>query len=65
VKLKNINVIVAYKMDRITRSVYDNEKLMKFVNSQGCDLDCLSDESNTMTSNGGNNFRTCEKRYIY
>jgi len=52
VKLKNINIIVSFKMDRLTRSVYDNEKLMKFVNSQGCDLDCLADESNTMTSNG-------------
>ena len=32
VKKGNINVIVALKLDRLTRSVYDIEKLMKFVN---------------------------------
>lgn len=29
IKSKNINVIVAFKLDRLTRSVYDIEKLMK------------------------------------
>ena len=29
---KNINVIVAFKLDRLTRRVYDIEKLMKIVN---------------------------------
>ncbi len=52
VKDKKINVIVAYKLDRLTRSVYDIEKLMNIVNEYECDIDCLSDESNTTTSNG-------------
>lgn len=52
VKNKKINVIVAFKLDRLTRSVYDIEKLMKTVNDLECDIDCLADESNTTTSNG-------------
>lgn len=52
VKKGNINVIVALKLDRLTRSVYDIEKLMKFVNDYECDVDCMVDESNTTTSNG-------------
>lgn len=52
VKDKKINVIVAFKLDRLTRSVYDIEKLMKFVNDYECDIDCMADESNTTTSNG-------------
>lgn len=52
VKKGNINVIVALKLDRLTRSVYDIEKLMKFVNDYECDRDCMADESNTTTSNG-------------
>lgn len=52
VKKGNINVIVALKLDRLTRSVYEIEKLMKFVNDYECDIDCMADESNTTTSNG-------------
>ena len=52
IKKGNINVIVALKLDRLTRSVYDIEKLMKFVNDYECDIDCMADESNTTTSNG-------------
>ena len=52
VKKGNINVIVALKLDRLTRSVYNIEKLMKFVNDYECDIDCMADESNTTTSNG-------------
>ena len=52
VKKGNINVLVALKLDRLTRSVYDIEKLMKFVNDYECDIDCMADESNTTTSNG-------------
>lgn len=51
VKNKIINVIVAFKLDRLTRSVFDIEKLMKTVNDYGCDIDCMADESNTTTSN--------------
>lgn len=52
VKKGKINVIVALKLDRLTRSVYDIEKLMKFVNDYEYDIDCMADESNTTTSNG-------------
>lgn len=52
VRDKKINVIVAFKLDRLTRSVFDIEKLMKTVNDYECDIDCLADESNTTTSNG-------------
>ena len=47
-----INVIVAFKLDRLTRSVYDVEKLMGQVNEYECEIDCMADESNTVTSNG-------------
>lgn len=47
-----INVIVAFKLDRLTRSVFDIEKLMKQVNDAECEIDCMADESNTVTSNG-------------
>ena len=52
VKDGKINVIVAFKLDRLTRSVYDVEKLMKRVNEAECQIDCMADESNTVTSNG-------------
>lgn len=52
VKDKKINVIVAFKLDRITGSVYDIEKLMTIVNEYECDIDCMADESNTTTLNG-------------
>ncbi len=52
VRDKKINVIVAFKLDRLTRSVFDIEKLMKTVNDYECDINCLADESNTTTSNG-------------
>ena len=38
-----INVIVAFKLDRLTRSVYYVEKLMKQVNDCECDIDCMAD----------------------
>lgn len=47
-----INVIVAFKLDRLTRSVYDVEKLMRQVNEYECEIDCMADESNIVTFNG-------------
>lgn len=52
VKNGTINVIVAFKMDRLTRSVFDVEKLMAVVDNAGCDIDCLNDSSNATTSTG-------------
>lgn len=40
IKNGTVNVIVALKLDRLTRSVYDVEKLMKLLEKYGCDLDC-------------------------
>lgn len=40
VELRNINVIVAFKLDRLTRSVYDVEDFISKVNKYGCDVDC-------------------------
>ena len=51
-KMGKINVVVALKMDRFTRSVYDVEKLMKVLEDCNCDLDCMADDSNTTTANG-------------
>lgn len=31
IKSKNINVIVAFKLDRLTRSVYDIEKIIRII----------------------------------
>lgn len=52
VELHNINVIVAFKLDRLTRSMYDVEDFINKINKHGCDVDCLADESNTVTANG-------------
>ena len=47
-----INIIVAYKLDRLTRSVYDIEKLIKELEKYHCLLDCAADDTNTTTANG-------------
>lgn len=52
IKNGTVNVIVSLKLDRLTRSVFDVEKLMKILEKYGCDLDCKDDDSNTLTSNG-------------
>lgn len=38
-KMGKINVVVALKMDRLTRSVYDVEKLMKVLEECNCDFE--------------------------
>ena len=52
IKLKKINTIVALKLDRITRSIYDWEKLMTFLDENDAYLDCANDEINTTNANG-------------
>ena len=52
IKNKRINTIVALKLDRITRSIYDWEKLMTFLDENGAYLDCANDEINTTNANG-------------
>ena len=52
IKAKKINTIVALKLDRITRSIYDWENLMTFLDENDAYLDCVNDEINTTTANG-------------
>ena len=42
-----INVIVAFKLDRLTRSVYDMEGIMNFLEENDAYLDCANDDINT------------------
>ena len=49
---KKINTIVALKLDRITRSIYDWENLMTFLDENDAYLDCVNDEINTTSANG-------------
>ncbi len=52
IKAKKINTMVALKLDRITRSIYDWEKLMTFLDENDAYLDCANDEINTTNANG-------------
>ena len=52
IRSKKINTIVALKLDRITRSIYDWENLMTFLDENDAYLDCVNDEINTTTANG-------------
>ena len=52
VKNGNINVIVAYKLDRLTRSVRDLEVLISELEKYDCSLECAMDDINTSTANG-------------
>ena len=52
IKAKKVNMIVALKLDRITRSIYDWENLMTFLDENDAYLDCVNDEINTTSANG-------------
>ena len=52
IKAKKINTIVALKLDRITRSIYDWENLITFLEDNNAYLDCANDEINTTSANG-------------
>ncbi len=52
VKNRNVNVIVAYKLDRLTRSVRDLEVLITELEKYECSLECAMDDINTSTANG-------------
>ena len=47
-----LNYIVAYKLDRITRSVRDLEELISVLEQYNCFLLCDRDDVNTSTANG-------------
>lgn len=52
IKEGKINYIIAYKLDRITRSVRDLEELISVLEQYNCFLLCYRDDVNTSTSNG-------------
>jgi len=52
VKTGKINYIVAYKLDRVTRSVRDLEELINILEKYNCYLVCDRDDVNTSTANG-------------
>ena len=51
IKARKINTIVALKLDRITRSIYDWENLMTFLDENEAYIDCVNDEINTTNAN--------------
>lgn len=52
VKNGRINRIVAYKLDRVTRSIKDLEELVQFLETYNCSLECAVEEINTSNANG-------------
>ena len=52
VKDKKCNTIVVLKLDRLTRSVYDWENIIKFLEENNAYLDCANDDINTTNANG-------------
>src|SRR5699024_4585356 len=52
IKNKKCNTIVVLKLDRLTRSVYDWENIMKFLEENNAYLDCANDDINTTNTNG-------------
>ncbi len=52
IKSKRINTIITLKLDRITRSIFDWEKLMTFLDENDAYIDCANDEVNTTNANG-------------
>ena len=52
IKDKKCNTIVVLKLDRLTRSVYDWENIIKFLEENNDYLDCANDDINTTNANG-------------
>ena len=52
IREKKCNTIVVLKLDRLTRSVYDMEFIMKFLEENDAYLDCANEEINTTNSGG-------------
>lgn len=51
-KNKKINTIIALKLDRLSRSIYDWENLLKTSEKYGFDLVCANDDISTTNANG-------------
>jgi len=52
IKSKKCNTIVVLKLDRLTRSVYDWENILKFLEENNAYLDCANDDINKTNANG-------------
>lgn len=52
VKSHKVSVIVAYKLDRLTRSVKDLENVVLELEKHGCVLECAMDDISTTSANG-------------
>ncbi len=52
IKDKKCNTIVVLKLDRLTRSVADWEKILTFLEENEAFLDCANDDINTTNANG-------------
>ena len=51
-KLGKFNTVLALKLDRISRSVFDMEKINKYFEDNNLSLICLYDQYDTSTANG-------------
>ena len=49
---KKCNTIIVLKLDRLTRSVYDMEGIINFLEENNAYLDCANDDINTTNANG-------------
>lgn len=47
-----INTVVALKLDRLSRSIYDWENIMSFCTENEIDIICANDDTNTTSANG-------------
>ena len=52
IREKKCNTIVVLKLDRLTRSVFDWEKIIRFLEENDAYLDCANDDINTTNANG-------------
>ena len=51
IKDKKCNTIVVLKLDRLTRSVFDWEKIKRFLEEKDAYLDCAIDDINITNAN--------------
>ena len=52
IKAKKINTVISLKLDRFTRSIYDWEEFITFLEENDAYIGCVNDDINTTTANG-------------
>lgn len=52
VKTKKVNLIIVFKLDRLTRSIKDLEEIVNILEENECGLESAAEEINTTTANG-------------